>query len=184
METKESKILAAAQKLFFRHGFKKVNMSDIAEAAGLSRPSLYAVFENKEAVINGIVKIHVEINRAETEKKLKLQKNLRDQLECLLDIWIVQPFAFALDSESGAELTHSIGECAPGAVDQIYKEFEAYVVEILKPRMKKKGELSAKDLAHILSMATKGIKASSETLPQLKRLVDGLVAMTLSMVDE
>jgi AcrR family transcriptional regulator len=183
METKETKIVHAAQKLFFRHGLKKVSMSDIAEAAELSRPSLYAVFSNKEAVIAALLNIHVERNHEETMKRLASQKSLRGQLEILFKIWIIDPFDSAIDTEGGKEMMATISEYAPEEFAVVYTDFEKYVVEVLKAQMKVQGDLSAKDLAHILTMATKGLKASSGSLAELKRLVDGLVSMTLAVVE-
>jgi AcrR family transcriptional regulator len=41
-------ILDAALPVFVRYGFKKTSMADIAQAAGISRASLYLSFSNKE----------------------------------------------------------------------------------------------------------------------------------------
>ena len=184
MESKEDKILFAAQKLFFRHGLRKVSMSDIAEAADMSRPSLYAAFTNKEAVILGIIHQHIEMNHAETAKLLQGKKTLKAQLNCLFDVWIIRPFASAIDSEGGREMMATIGEFSPKGIDEIYATFEKYVIEILRPVVKKDASLSVKDLAHILAMATKGLKASSSSTAELERLVGGLVSMTLAMVKD
>ncbi len=183
MESKEDKILHASQKLFFRHGLRKVNMSDIAEAAEMSRPSLYAAFPNKEAVIYGIIKQHIAHNHAETEKQLHGKKTLKAQLNCLFDIWIIRPFASAIDTEGGKEMMATIGEYSPEGVDEIYNAFEKYAVEILRPVVKRDSSLSVKDLAHILSMATKGLKTSSSSVSELDRLVSGLISMILAMVE-
>jgi AcrR family transcriptional regulator len=183
METKETKIIGAAQKLFFRHGLKKVSMSDIAEAAGLSRPSLYSVFANKEAVIGGLLKIHIELNHEETMKRLPSQKSLRGQLECLFKIWMIDPFASAIDTDGGKEMMETISDYAPEEFAVVYSDFEKYLVELLKSEMGESAEMSAKDLAHILTMATKGLKASSKSVDELQRLTDGLVTMTLKVVN-
>lgn len=182
MDPKELRIITAAQKLFFRHGLKKVSMSDIAEAAELSRPSLYAVFANKEAVIGGLLKVHIARNHEETRKRLPAQKILRSQLDCLFKIWIIDPFASAIDTESGKEMMETISDYAPEEFSVVYKDFEKYVVELLKPNLKTGADPSAKDLAHILTLATKGLKASSSSVTELKRLVDGLVSMTIKVV--
>ena len=58
MESKIDKILAAAYGLLHKHGLRKVTMSDIAEAAGISRPTLYAEFANKDAILTAIVERH------------------------------------------------------------------------------------------------------------------------------
>lgn len=47
-EQKISWILDAALPVFIRYGFRKTSMADIAQAAGISRASLYLAFNNKE----------------------------------------------------------------------------------------------------------------------------------------
>ncbi len=49
-DDKKNRILAAARSVFLSYGFKRVNMNDIAEAAGVSRPALYVLFKNKEEI--------------------------------------------------------------------------------------------------------------------------------------
>ena len=41
-------ILDAAMEVFFRFGFRKASMDDVAAAAGLSRQGLYLKFRTKE----------------------------------------------------------------------------------------------------------------------------------------
>ena len=41
-------ILEAAMDVFYRYGFKKASMDDVARAAGLSRQGLYLKFRSKE----------------------------------------------------------------------------------------------------------------------------------------
>ena len=41
-------IFDTAGEVFTRYGFRRTSMNDIAQAAGISRPALYLMFENKE----------------------------------------------------------------------------------------------------------------------------------------
>ena len=50
MKIEDSPILNAALAVFMRYGFKRATMGAIAQEAGLSRPSLYARFANRDAV--------------------------------------------------------------------------------------------------------------------------------------
>ena len=46
--SKHNDIIEAAFTQFIQYGFQKTTMADIAVATGISRPSIYTYFENKE----------------------------------------------------------------------------------------------------------------------------------------
>src|SRR5262249_52798185 len=48
-------MLDAAAKLFAERGFAGTNLQDIADALGISRPSLYYYFSNKEKILASLV---------------------------------------------------------------------------------------------------------------------------------
>ncbi len=52
---KKALIKEAAKKLFYRLGFAKTSMDDIARQCGLAKPTLYYYYPNKEAIFNEIV---------------------------------------------------------------------------------------------------------------------------------
>ncbi len=45
---KKNSVLDTAADVFAQYGFKRTTMNDIAQAAGISRPALYLMFDNKE----------------------------------------------------------------------------------------------------------------------------------------
>src|SRR5579864_1274223 len=47
--------LAAASRLFIQRGYGGTNMKEIAEALGISRPTLYYYFDSKEAILSSLV---------------------------------------------------------------------------------------------------------------------------------
>jgi len=55
-EAKKAKVIEAAQSVFFRYGYRRVTMRDIAEAAGISRPALYLLFCSKEEVFEATLR--------------------------------------------------------------------------------------------------------------------------------
>ncbi|MBC7790729.1 MAG: TetR/AcrR family transcriptional regulator [Anaerolineae bacterium] len=182
MENKEQTIEEAALRLFHRHGYTKVTMMDIAEASGMSRPSLYSAFRNKEAIFAALMERHGEKSERDTQEQVARRKNLSDKLECIFDIWIIQPFASVIDSENGADLLANTSTYAPEAAADLYARFERQLVGVLKPEMSRKRGMATQDLAHILMMATKGLKASTATLAELRRMTDGLIAMAVATV--
>ena len=54
MKTKE-KIVKTALKLFLREGFYNVSMSRIANEIGISKPAIYYHFNNKDAMVEGVL---------------------------------------------------------------------------------------------------------------------------------
>ncbi len=181
MEAKHQKILTAAYRLFNQHGFRKVTMSDIAEAAEMSRPSLYAAFDNKEAVFSAIVTQHSARCEALVVERLAKATALRPRLEVLFEVWIVEPFTLVIGSPAGLDLLGNAAAYAPDAIAHTFRRFEHHLTRILKSELTgKRNGMTARDLAHIMTLATKGLKASTATVTELRRMTDGLIAMAIA----
>ncbi|HET6951297.1 MAG TPA: TetR/AcrR family transcriptional regulator [Acidimicrobiales bacterium] len=70
-EKMEQAIMAAAGELFDEKGFNQTSLQDIADALGMSRPSLYHYFDNREQILaTGIEPI--------TQQRDALTQELRD----------------------------------------------------------------------------------------------------------
>lgn len=52
---KKQLIKTAAKDLFFRFGFTKTSMDDIARQSGLAKPTLYYYYTNKQEIFNAVV---------------------------------------------------------------------------------------------------------------------------------
>ena len=62
--------LTAALKVFWRQGFDATSLTDLTEAMGVSRPSLYAAFGNKESLYRKALDLY------EREKLAYVQRSL------------------------------------------------------------------------------------------------------------
>jgi AcrR family transcriptional regulator len=49
------RIIAAARREFFAHGFRSVTMDDLAEDLGMSKKTLYALFPGKSALLRAVL---------------------------------------------------------------------------------------------------------------------------------
>jgi len=64
-------ILDAALALFVEKGFAATRLDDVAERAGLSKAAIYLYFEDKTALIQGVVRQVVAVNLSTVEAMLK-----------------------------------------------------------------------------------------------------------------
>ncbi|MFZ8955980.1 MAG: TetR/AcrR family transcriptional regulator [Pseudohongiellaceae bacterium] len=53
-QAKRDAVYDAASVVFAQYGFRRTTMNDIAKSAGISRPALYLMFENKEDLFQGL----------------------------------------------------------------------------------------------------------------------------------
>lgn len=175
--TKEQRIGEIALRLFLLHGYRKVTMSDIAAAVGVSRPTLYGVYPNKEAIFGALLDRETERHEHETRRRLASLHVFQDRLVCVFDVWIVEPFASVIDSANGIDLMTNCKAYVPEQVAALYARFEAILAETLRPELGSFPAIDPDDLAHILMLAVTGMKVSTETLSELRRMVSGLTIL-------
>ena len=183
--SRELVIETAALNLFVRHGFEKVRMVEIAEACGISRPTLYAVFESKEAILAAIIRRHTREQMAITSKALPAKSGLGAKLNYLFDSWMIEPYARVVDAANKADLSTAAPRFAPDATAELWRTIETQVADVLRAASKKRrGSSAVTELAHVLVTAVKGSKAATDGLPDLRLVVYGLVAMALARLEE
>ncbi len=59
-QQRREKIIAVAKELFTRFGYRKTSMEEVARAAGLTKPTIYAYFPSKEDLMLEVVRSEVE----------------------------------------------------------------------------------------------------------------------------
>ena len=70
----KDKIVEAARKLFYKYGFKKVSMDEIANEAGVTKRTIYMYFKSKEDLLKYFIQEEIENMKEiveEVEKKNK-----------------------------------------------------------------------------------------------------------------
>lgn len=72
-EFDKDEALAAALRVFWTKGYEGASLSDLTEAMGITRPSLYAAFGNKEALFKQALDLYGEEKLAYVGKSLGAQ---------------------------------------------------------------------------------------------------------------
>jgi AcrR family transcriptional regulator len=182
MDPKELRVVEAALGLFRKLGFQKVTMSDIAQAVGISRPTLYALFPNKKAIFGKFVSSHFERMEQDTDQRLAAAENLGQRLDVVFDVWVISPVSQAIDTEEGRDVIAHCELYAPDAVTDLYDRLERRIFQAIKTEAS--GSIKAKDTARILRTAAKGLKSTTTDLADLKRVIKTMISMTTRLFED
>jgi AcrR family transcriptional regulator len=72
--------MRAAERCIQRYGIRKTTMDDIAREAGISRPSIYRFFVDREALLLALTQEHSRMLTAKAHKYLARQTSFEDAL--------------------------------------------------------------------------------------------------------
>jgi AcrR family transcriptional regulator len=101
-------VLRAAERCIGRHGIRKTTMDDIAKEAGISRPSIYRYFADREQLLIALTTEHSRAlttkARAFIAKQEDFQSALVEGILYLADHGRRDPFTRFLVSDEGGEL--------------------------------------------------------------------------------
>ncbi len=100
-DQKRMKILATAAELFAAHPFHKVLLSDVAEAAGVGKGTLYIYFKNKEdlylsVLYSGFAQLVERMQRRLNQTQLGPMENLEAAIREMVHFAYQNPHMFEL----------------------------------------------------------------------------------------
>ncbi|TZG27978.1 TetR/AcrR family transcriptional regulator [Sphingomonas montanisoli] len=178
--------LGAALRVFWSKGFDGASMADLTDAMGISKPSLYAAFGNKEALFHKALDLYereklayvgqaleAQTARGVAERLLRgalaMQNSGNDPAGCL---GVIASVACSAQAESiRADVTQRTASIHTALVDRFARACdEGDLPEGTDPEA----------LARLLSSITQGmaVQASSGATPeQLSQLVDTALAI-------
>ncbi len=183
-EIKRGKILTAARSVFLRHGFKRVSMSDIAEAADVSRAALYLLFRNKEDVFVGVLMQWFDETLSAITHEMAGVEAPEQKLRRAFELWTVRPFELMRDSPEARELVDCGFAFANDALRRCYASFETAItpaVASLAERHPAKVHVSPEDVARLLASATRGFKQTAADAADMRLLIEQLLMLVFRL---
>jgi AcrR family transcriptional regulator len=108
-EAQRDRILCAALKCFIEHGFHAASMASIADTAQMSAGLMYRYFENKNAIVLGIIARQLEEKRAGV-RQLHSSNDIASALLLAFERWCARDSAVlnsALYLEMSVEATRN-----------------------------------------------------------------------------
>lgn len=177
---KRRQLLITALDTFFKYGYKRVEMKEIAEIAGISRPGLYLYFKTKEEIFNAAILQYSENKLAEISENIDDQKGVEDKLAYAFEVWCVRGFDRSLKSPEAKEVSDSSYEFAREALEEGYGKLESIIADVLTAEDRGSRKLSShQKKAHILVSATRGFKIVARSSAELRKMIKDLLVMSL-----
>jgi TetR/AcrR family transcriptional regulator of autoinduction and epiphytic fitness len=102
---KQIHIVAIALSSFFRFGYRRVSMSEIAEAAGISRPGLYLYFKTKEELFCAAIRYHADNLLQKIADGIEVAGNIQQKFLFAFEIWSIESFELTLTSPEAKEIS-------------------------------------------------------------------------------
>ena len=172
-------VLDAATDLFTRYGYARTTMGDIAARASMSRPALYLLFSDKDAIFDGVIRRMDEAKLAAISGAIEHLDDMDAKLLLACLDWGMHGVSLAAAHPDAADLF----DLRFTAVRQVYDNFEALVVQLIGPQAVRSGiAATPEELAHVLVFAMRGFRAASPDGSDMRRLIAVQVAMLLRAI--
>ena len=167
--SKEKRALESAIEVFTRYGYARTTMADIASKAGMSRPALYLLFSDKEAVFNHVIKELDRRKLAEIRTLVAKVDSLQEQLSAASVSWGLHPVELAAAHPDAADLF----DLRFPAVRQAYSNFEALITVMITSDVERSGfGGSPAELARTLVFGIRGLRDAAFDTKALRRLIE------------
>ncbi|NHN29309.1 TetR/AcrR family transcriptional regulator [Paenibacillus agricola] len=172
---KKLDIVATALDVFFKYGYKRVSMNEIAEAAGISRPGLYLYFKSKEEIFNAAIVHHGDILIEEINNGLLSHQTTEDKILYAFEVWAIRNFDDSLNSPEYKEITDSSYQFAREALDTSYGKLETLLTGLLEMYPATASGIPPMRLAHLVTGALRGFKTIAKNSNELRHMIQDLL---------
>ena len=118
MDERACNIAAAGYAVISQYGVRRATMNDIAEAAGVSRQTVYNIFPNREALLVGVVRYHFDSKWQAIREACPVSDERRDRFQQFMDKMVLEswesmqamPHADELELELATTIREELAE--------------------------------------------------------------------------
>ncbi|MHC2619731.1 AcrR family transcriptional regulator [Bradyrhizobium huanghuaihaiense] len=181
--SKEQLAVAAATEVFSRYGYARTTMGDIAAAAGISRPALYLLFPDKDAVFAAVIQAMDEQKHREIRTAIARLDGLHAKLLHACKSWGSHGFDLVEAHPDSADLF----DLRFPAVRQVYDNFQSLVADLIRDQARSaKGTDERADepevLARCLVFGMRGLRETARSGKEMRRLIAVQVTMLVRSI--
>ncbi len=187
-DEKRSAVFEAAADVFSRYGFRRTSMNDVAEAAGVSRPALYLMFENKEDLFRQLAASRQNAAIDEAFAELSTDAPLRDRFISALLTYERLYYEPVSDSPHGAELMDVNQSIAADDMKKGHDKLVQRLAEAIEQAVSS-GEarfsaaaMEPKSFVDLLMASIHGVKKTTTSRTDFRRKATDLASIFLTSI--
>tara|TARA_R110002073_G_scaffold9346_3_gene47952 strand:- start:29 stop:640 length:612 start_codon:yes stop_codon:yes gene_type:complete len=188
VSAKKNTVLDTAASVFAQYGFKRTTMNDIAQAAGISRPALYLMFENKEHLFKELAAHRLNLALIEARAVLEQDGSVGNRFIDAIMVFektYTEPVA---NSPHGAELIDVNMNLAADVMTKGKSKLILALAKVLK-EADESGEVSFKNtpmthkaFVELLLSSIGGIKNKAGTKAEYRKQTQQVAQVFLSAI--
>ncbi len=181
----EARIVEAAIGIFIRYGAKKTTMADIAEAAGVSRQTVYASFGDKDGIIVACIRHVSEASLAAIRARLGSCGTLGERLDVYFGETVVKSFEMLQEAGDPEDLISGHNQAGKAAIREAHARQAALIAELLEPyadTIARSGQTPAQ-LARFVVTVAMGLKYGAGDRSALDELLQSLRRSVIALTD-
>lgn len=178
----ETRILNAAIDVILKFGPRKTTMNDIAEAAGLTRQTVYASFGGKDAVLAEMVRFIGRRRLTQISVAWEYCPTLNEKLQAFARIVVLEDHD-EMAGEDPQELVSGYSDAGRAAYDEICAGYADIWAEELAPSAEalQRAGATAPRLARFIVSASLNLKRAEADKGRLHEQLSVLNAAVLTM---
>lgn len=178
-EERRKKILSVGMELFLHYGYRRTTIGDIAAEARISRPTLYGMYKNKEAIFAGVVEMYMQELELKISQQFDSSADLSSKLNLVLNLAVIEPFSKFENSTVKRELLAIDDPAVTGVIEELTSSLESIYARCFEGHdeiLRKLGR-TPKQLGRMISAACHGMKERAQNLAELKTMLATLVTL-------
>lgn len=149
----DQRILAAALQCFLSDGYEATTLTRIAEAAGVSRQTLYRHYRTRDDVLAGVLTDLAETALVRIRSEVGNMATPRDRIRHVVEVWCVENYALTRRSPAAEGLSDVAATRARPAMQAAFRRIEKEIAAALGP-----GPGDTVDLSRQITAMAQGFK--------------------------
>lgn len=180
LEERREGVITAAASVFLRYGYARTTMADLAASAGLSRPTLYLLFPDKDEIFTAVIR---RLNRQMLDRFRSALPKLQTtdkRVQYCCEEWGAHG-AEIIEKHSDAK---DLFDLAFPVVREMNESFVDFLAELLPgPAARSAVNASSREIARNLVYSFRGLKEGAKDSAHLRRTIRLQVALVLSALE-